>query len=154
MRVHASDRWPTSKGIDIDVDVDALELPDAWCDPVRTTEVLNNLLDNAVKFTPTGGSVAVSATRDDARDLRVAVQDTGRGVQPENRERVFEQYFREAGDGDSGRGGLGLGLFVCRELVDRQGGRIWLESRPLGAWRVLRVHAADDRCPRSEGAAR
>jgi signal transduction histidine kinase len=62
--------------------------------------------------------------------IRIAVQDTGRGVQPENRERVFEQYFREAGDGDSGRGGLGLGLFVSRELVERQGGRIWLESDP------------------------
>ena len=116
------------KGINIEVDVDAsvLVLPEAWCDPVRTAEVLNNLVDNAVKFTPTGGSVAVSATVDEDF-IRVSVRDTGRGVQLENRERVFEQYFREAGDSDSGRGGLGLGLFVSRELVERQGGRIWLE---------------------------
>jgi signal transduction histidine kinase len=121
-----------AKGINVDVDVDAVELPDAWCDPARTSEVLNNLVENAVKFTPAGGSVAVRATRSDD-GIHVAVRDTGRGVQPENRERVFEQYFREAGDGDSGRGGLGLGLFVCRELVERQGGRIWLVSEPAAS---------------------
>jgi len=115
------------KGINVEVDAVALELPDAWCDPARTVEVLNNLVENALKFTPTGGSVAVSAYRG-ADGIHVEVRDTGRGVQPENHERVFEQYFREAGDGDSGRGGLGLGLFVCRELVERQGGRIWLET--------------------------
>jgi signal transduction histidine kinase len=117
------------KNIDIHVDVNELALPEAWCDPARTSEVLNNLLDNAIKFTPPGGSVAVGATRGDD-GIRISVQDTGRGVQPENRERVFEQYFREAGDGDSGRGGLGLGLFVSRELVERQGGRLWLELDP------------------------
>jgi signal transduction histidine kinase len=115
--------------ISIDVDADALELPAIWCDPLRTAEVLNNLLDNAIKFTPSGGSIAVRATLNE-EGIRVAVQDTGRGVQLENRERVFEQYFREAGDGDSGRGGLGLGLFVCRELIERQGGRIWLDTDP------------------------
>jgi signal transduction histidine kinase len=117
------------RGINIDIDVDAPNLPDALCEPVRTAEVLNNLLDNAVKFTPSGGSVAVRVARDDD-GIRITVQDTGRGVQPENRDRVFEQYFREAGDGDSGRGGLGVGLFVSRELVERQGGRIWLEHDP------------------------
>jgi signal transduction histidine kinase len=118
------------KNVLVDVDMpDTLELPEAWCDPLRTSEVLNNLVDNAVKFTSPGGSVAVRASCAD-EGIRIAVQDTGRGVQPENRERVFEQYFREAGDGDSGRGGLGLGLFVSRELVERQGGRIWLESDP------------------------
>ena len=117
------------KNINLDIDLDGPELPDAWCDPVRSAEVLNNLLDNAVKFTASGGSVAVSATRGDD-GIRIAVQDTGRGIQPENHERIFEQYFREAGDGDSGRGGLGLGLFVSRELVERQGGRIWLRDDP------------------------
>jgi signal transduction histidine kinase len=112
--------------ININVDVDAVELPEVWCDPLRTAEVLNNLLDNAIKFTPAGGSIAVGAALDD-EGIRVTVRDTGRGVQHENRERVFEQYFREAGDGDSGRGGLGLGLFVCRELIERQGGRIWVD---------------------------
>jgi signal transduction histidine kinase len=113
--------------INISIDVDALALPEVWCDPLRTAEVLNNLLDNAIKFTPGGGSIAVRAIPDE-ESVRVAVRDTGRGVQLENRQRVFEQYFREAGDGDSGRGGLGLGLFVCRELIERQGGRIWLDT--------------------------
>jgi signal transduction histidine kinase len=112
--------------VNIHVDIDPTDLPDAWCDPLRTAEVLNNLLDNAIKFTPVGGSIAVAATVDD-KGVRVTVRDTGRGVHPENRERVFEQYFREMGDGDSGRGGLGLGLFVCRELIERQGGQIWVD---------------------------
>jgi two-component system sensor histidine kinase/response regulator len=115
------------RGVDISIDVDGLDLPAAWCDPLRTVEVLSNLLDNAIKFTPTGGSIAVRESCD-AAGIHIAVQDTGRGVQPENRERVFEQYFREAGDGDSGRGGLGVGLFVSRDLVERQGGRMWLET--------------------------
>jgi signal transduction histidine kinase len=114
------------KNIAVTVDADTLVLPEAWCDPVRTAEILNNLIDNAIKFTPVGGSVALSAASDED-GVHVSVRDTGRGVQLENRERVFEQYFREQGDGDSGRGGLGLGLFVCRELVERQGGRIWLD---------------------------
>lgn len=118
-----------NRGIHIDIDEDGPDLPDAYCDPARTAEVLNNLLDNAVKFTPANGSVAVRATLDD-EGIVVAVRDTGRGVQPENCERIFEQHFREAGDGASGRGGLGLGLFVCRQLVELQGGRIWLETDP------------------------
>jgi signal transduction histidine kinase len=118
-----------NKDVTVRVDMDAFDLPDGWCDPLRTAEILNNLVDNAVKFTPAGGSVVVRVAHVDDR-IRVSVQDTGRGIQPENRERVFEQYFREAGDGDSGRGGLGLGLFVCRELVERQGGEIWVEGDP------------------------
>ena len=114
----------------IGIYVEPASLPDAWCDPGRTTEVLTNLLDNSLKFMASGGSISVRVASTD-NDVWVTVQDSGCGVRPENRGRVFEQFFQEEGDVDSGRAGLGLGLFVCRELVEGQGGRIWMENTPL-----------------------
>jgi hypothetical protein len=64
--------------------------------------------------------------------IQVTVEDSGRGVRPGNHDRIFEQFFQEEDDDDRGsRAGLGLGLFICRELVEGQGGRIWVENRPL-----------------------
>jgi signal transduction histidine kinase len=63
--------------------------------------------------------------------VHVVIADTGPGIDPSNRERVFEPFFQESAD-DSGRAGLGLGLFVCRQLVERQGGAISLDNAPSG----------------------
>jgi signal transduction histidine kinase len=103
-------------------------LPCVECDPRRTREVLDNLLDNALKFTAEGCSVDVSATVD-ADTVRVSVRDTGRGISAENIDRVFEQFFQEHGPDEVARNGLGLGLFISRQIVELHGGRIWLESR-------------------------
>jgi signal transduction histidine kinase len=64
--------------------------------------------------------------------LRVTISDSGPGIRPENRERVFEQFFQEEGSDGNGRCGLGLGLFLCRQIAERQGGRIWVETSPGG----------------------
>jgi signal transduction histidine kinase len=110
-------------------------LPVVACDPWRTREVVSNLLDNALKFTPEGGSVTVGADVD-GNHVRVTVEDTGRGIKPENCTRVFEQFFQE-GDGDtSGRTGLGIGLHLCREYVVRQGGEIRADCCPHGGARL------------------
>jgi PAS domain S-box-containing protein len=98
-------------------------------DPTRVRQVLINLIGNAVKFTPTGEvTVATSVETDDARGLVLAfaVSDTGIGVAPEARDRLFEAFVQ--GDGSTTRrfGGTGLGLSICRQLVDLMGGRIWL----------------------------
>jgi len=109
-------------------------VPAAVCgDPTRVRQVLINLIGNAVKFT-TSGEVSVSTTveSDNGKTvvLAFAVSDTGIGVSPEARERLFEAFVQ--GDGSTTRrfGGTGLGLSICRRLVELMGGRIWLGEHP------------------------
>lgn len=99
------------------------ELP-ATFDPDRVLQVLQNLLGNAIKFTPAGGSVRVRCGRD-AGVWTISVIDTGPGIAPEHIETVFER-FRQGAKPD-GRG-LGLGLYISRRLIEAQHGRIWVES--------------------------
>ena len=105
------------------------DLPTAYADPVRTRQILINLIGNAVKFTPAGGSVTAHAGFDnDPSYLRFEVADTGPGLSLEYAERIFERLYQVKGAVQAGRKGLGLGLFICKELVNRQGGRIWVTS--------------------------
>ena len=97
-----------------------------YADELRLKQVVLNLMTNAVKFTGDGGSVVVSATRSGA-EVHIAVTDTGRGVPPEDRERIFES-FQQGGRGPSQEEGTGLGLTLSRRIVELLGGRMWLES--------------------------
>jgi signal transduction histidine kinase len=97
-------------------------------DERRIKQVIFNLLTNAVKFTPAGGEVDVSAIRVNG-DVRVSVADTGPGVDPEDHERIFEE-FRQTEAGLEQREGTGLGLALSKRLVELHGGRIWIESEP------------------------
>jgi signal transduction histidine kinase len=100
-------------------------------DSGRVGQVLGNLLDNALKFTPEGGEVRVSAVADGEPGFaRVEVADNGPGVPADAAERIFERLWQVEDDAGPSRKGLGLGLHICRELVARQGGRIWVDSRP------------------------
>jgi signal transduction histidine kinase len=85
-----------------------------------------NLLSNAVKFTPDGGRITVTAARD-ASEVRVAVADTGVGIAPDDRDRVFEEFAQTADGREQGEG-TGLGLTVAKRFVELHGGRIWVES--------------------------
>jgi len=109
----------------------ALELPPqvslVSVDRRRIEQVLTNLLSNAHKFTPKGGHIAVGlAERDDC--LEVSVSDDGPGIPPEEQERIFDKFYVVA-DGRSASG-VGLGLYIARQLVELHGGRIWVESTP------------------------
>jgi signal transduction histidine kinase len=95
-------------------------------DERRLRQVVFNLLSNAVKFTPAGGDVVVGSERADG-EVRVTVTDTGPGVAPEDRERIFEE-FQQTEVGAKQREGTGLGLALSRRLVELHGGRIWVES--------------------------
>jgi signal transduction histidine kinase len=91
----------------------------------RIDQVLTNLLDNAVKYSPDGGPIRVVAERRGG-EAEVRVSDAGVGISPEHRDHVFERFYQA--DGDAGRrrfGGLGLGLYISRAIVDAHGGRIW-----------------------------
>jgi signal transduction histidine kinase len=108
------------------------DLPGVYADPQRVRQILNNLIDNALKFTPPGGRVSVRARQvaPERAFVCVEVADTGRGVSPEGRQLVFERMYQDRPTDDRPRGGLGLGLFICRLLVERHGGQIWVESEP------------------------
>ena len=100
------------------------ELPGIDADEERILEVLENLVGNAIKFTMAGGSTIVGAAEQD-NDLLVWVKDTGPGVAPEQLPHLFDRFWQGA-KGD--RRGAGLGLTICRAIVEAHGGRIWAES--------------------------
>ena len=104
-------------------------------DERRVRQVVFNLLANAVKFTPPGGSVTV-ATERAGGEVRVSVTDTGPGVAPDDRERIFEE-FQQTDLGARQRVGTGLGLALSRRLVELHGGRIWVEAGPGGGSRFV-----------------
>ena len=98
-------------------------------DQARVTQVVTNLVDNAVKYTGAGGSVRVRVW-EEASGGGLAVTDTGPGIGPEDLPKVFDRFFRLDAARTRARGGSGLGLAICRELVEAHGGRIWAESVP------------------------
>ena len=106
-------------------------LPAVVADPDRVQEVLANLLDNALRHTPAGGRVTVTARRG-AGTVELVVADTGDGLAPEHLPRVFERFYRVDGGRSRGRGGSGIGLAIARALIEAHGGRIWAESPGLG----------------------
>jgi signal transduction histidine kinase len=107
-------------------------LPSAFADATRVRQILTILLDNAVKFTPAGGTVTVKAREyeKDASMVLIEVSDTGCGIKPGETERVFEHLYQVTDPGSAGRRGLGLGLHIAKDLVTRQGGEIWVTSVP------------------------
>jgi signal transduction histidine kinase len=109
----------------LDVDPD---LPLAEADPIRVEQVLSNLVDNAIKYSPDGGTVTVRITGGDMVTVRVS--DQGIGITPEDADRLFERFFRVDNGLARSTKGVGLGLYICKSLVERQGGRIWVESTP------------------------
>jgi signal transduction histidine kinase len=106
------------------------------CAPDKVERVLFNLLTNALRHTPSDGSVAVVAEPDGA-EVQVAVEDTGAGLNGEAQTRMFERFWRAdpARTGGNG-GGAGLGLAIARGLVQAHGGRMWAEPRAEGGARV------------------
>ena len=107
--------------------------PPARCAPEQVERVLLNLLTNALRHTPSDGTVAVVvADADDA--VRVTVEDNGEGISPDTARRMFDRFWRSDSARDGVAGGAGLGLAIARGLVEAQGGRIWAEPRePRGA---------------------
>ena len=104
------------------------ELPPVAADPDKVRQVLTNLVDNAIKYSPDGGPVDVEVTRRD-HALRFSVRDRGLGIAQAEQRRIFEKFYRVDPNLTRGVGGTGLGLYICRELVRRMNGTIWVESR-------------------------
>jgi signal transduction histidine kinase len=109
--------------------------PPARCAPDKVERVLLNLLVNALRHTPSDGSVAV-LVEPWQQQVRVTVEDTGEGIPEGAERRVFERFWRADPSRTRGSGGGGLGLAIARGLVEAQGGRIWAEQRPGGGARI------------------
>ncbi|MCS6889298.1 MAG: ATP-binding protein [Chloroflexus sp.] len=107
------------------------QLPQVWADPDRVAQVLINILANAYRYTPAGGSVTVQARADD-HEVRVAVIDTGIGIAAEHLPHLFERFYRVDKSRARNSGGSGIGLAIARHLIYTQGGEIWAESDGIG----------------------
>jgi DICT domain-containing protein/signal transduction histidine kinase len=104
------------------------DLPLVRADGEWLVEVLSKLIDNACKFTPSGGTVTIVAQPRGDRELEVKVADTGRGISSDRLETVFDRFYQEEGALRRSTGGTGLGLAICRQIVTGWGGQIWAKS--------------------------
>jgi signal transduction histidine kinase len=126
-----------SKNIVIDLQVEP-DLPEISADPGRMVQVLSNLVDNALLYTPEGGRVLISA-RPVADALEIRVQDSGPGIPENELERVFERFYRSDPSRQRNAGGSGLGLAIAKSIVEKHNGTIWAESKP-GEGATIIIH--------------
>lgn len=131
----------------VEIDVAIREPLVVTTDPIMAREAVINVLDNAIKFTPEGGRVRISARSTD-REHQLVVDDEGPGIPPEQRTRVLERFYRVDGWRDRGPGGAGLGLAIVHRAVTANRGRVVIDSNEAGGARVMLA------LPRSEAAHR
>lgn len=123
---------------------------EVMCDAEEVRRVVQNLLDNALKFTPAGGRVVVRTQWNGNGFMRISVEDTGKGISEVDKPKLFERFWAPAG---SGRyyASTGLGLYLCRKIVERHGGRIWCESElGMGSTFTFTLDPKAARQPESE----
>jgi len=116
------------KGVALELEVQPA-LPDLEVDPDRMAQVLGNLLSNALRHTPQGGTITLGAGRDGAA-VQLRVQDTGPGIDPQDLSHLFERFYRADRSRVRETGGSGLGLAIAKAIVELHGGQIWAESAP------------------------
>ena len=124
--IETTQRPAAEKNLRVSVNLKA-SLPDIAADRRRLAEVLQNLLDNAVQYTPSGGRIAVSASSD-GDEVEFTVSDTGIGIPKVDQPRIFERFYRVDVARSREVGGTGLGLSIAKHLIEAHGGRIWVES--------------------------
>jgi two-component system phosphate regulon sensor histidine kinase PhoR len=124
--VESAQRPAAEKDLRISVNLQA-RLPDIAADRRRLAEVLQNLLDNAIQYTPSGGQIMVSASAENG-EVTISVSDTGIGIPQVDQPRIFERFYRVDVARSREVGGTGLGLSIAKHLVEAHGGRIWVES--------------------------
>jgi len=113
------------KNIQLSTDIHTA-LPNVFCDPARTMQILSNLVNNSIKFTSSGGSITIHAEKLE-HEIEIRVTDTGNGISEEDLPHVFDRFWQKK---DTAYIGTGLGLAIVKGLVDAQGGKIWVKSRP------------------------
>ena len=121
-----------AKSQQIETDI-PLDLPKVYADPERVRQVLINLLDNAIKYTPEGGRISIAGLHRTTQKIQFSIGDTGPGIPLENRDRIFEHHYRLKRD--QAIDGYGIGLCLCQRIIQSHYGQIWVDSAPNGgAW--------------------
>ena len=115
---------PRKQSLDVEIEEG---LPQIHADKAKLRQVLLNLLSNSIKFTPDGGKLKIKAVRD-GDWCQVSVIDNGIGIKKEDQERMFEPFYQPDNPITKEKGGTGLGLTVTKQIIERHGGRIWVES--------------------------
>ena len=119
---------PSAEGKDLTIDMEAVPRDlKVFADRDRISQALINLLDNAVKYTPKGGLISVSATEVE-EEIHITVADTGIGIPKEDLDRIFERFYRVDKNRSRKMGGTGLGLSIVKHIVKGHGGSIWVQS--------------------------
>ncbi|WP_079678183.1 histidine kinase [Planktothrix sp. PCC 11201] len=114
-----------SKSLNLKTDIPH-DTPWVYADPERIRQVIVNLLDNAIKYTPRGGTLEVSVLHRTSQKVQVSIADSGPGIPEENRDRIFQEGFRLARD--EGQDGYGIGLSLCKKIIVAHYGNIWVDS--------------------------
>jgi signal transduction histidine kinase len=127
---------PLAGSAKINLVTDADETMAIYADRLRCKQILYNLLSNAVRFTPGGGTVTITA-RQEPGAVRLLVSDTGIGIPEEEHTRIFDPYHQVPKRGEEYPQGTGLGLAIVRKLVEQHGGRVWVESAPGAGSRFI-----------------
>jgi two-component system sensor histidine kinase VicK len=102
-------------------------LPAVTVDPPQITQVLDNLLNNAIKFSPAGGTVTVKLSAEENM-IRIQVSDTGIGIPADKIDRIFDRFYQIDGSSTRQFGGAGLGLAICKQIIDAHDGKFEVES--------------------------
>ncbi len=126
-KFHSVTPYARSKNIELFYEVPD-ELPDVIIDISKIDGVLDNLLTNAIKYTPSGGKVKLKATRED-HTIQVCVEDTGVGIRKSEQQKLFKKFSRTSSKPTAGESSTGLGLAIAKKIVDLHDGKIWVESQ-------------------------
>jgi two-component system clock-associated histidine kinase SasA len=116
-----------SKSLQLQTDIPS-DIPFVYADQERIRQVIVNLLDNALKYTPKGGSLQVSILHRTTQKIQVSICDSGPGIPEENRDRIFQDRFRL--ERDESQDGYGIGLSLCKRIIRAHYGQIWVDSSP------------------------
>ncbi|MFC2004765.1 ATP-binding protein [Chloroflexota bacterium] len=107
---------------------EATQIPEIRVDPTRIEQVISNLLTNAIRHTPSGGSITVSIRSEEGGTV-ISVADSGEGIAPQDLPHVFERFYRSGSSRSRKEGGTGLGLSIVKQMVEAHGGKVWVESK-------------------------
>jgi signal transduction histidine kinase len=126
------DIHPQANDKQITIIKDIQQLPEIWGDEERLVQVLMNLLINAIKFTPHKGKITIKA-KGDIEHINISISDTGIGIPADKLNSIFDRFYQVDGSARRKYGGMGLGLSICRSIIDKHFGKIWAQSDGKGS---------------------